>query len=176
MSNWTLWTNFSEIVIKIQNFSFTKRHLKISSAKWRSFWPGGGVLISYSWGYIQSGNHANQWSTMIVTLLLIMLLYHILMIYTYCVFEFYTYNLCLHHAGCLNVDQALRVYLRIQCSVVIANQSVFKILIMDAHVLLCYLTHWRREKWTPFSRRHFQMHFLQWKCTNFYWNFTEVCS
>ena len=33
--------NFSEILIKIQNFSFTKMHLKISSAKWRPFCPGG---------------------------------------------------------------------------------------------------------------------------------------
>ena len=30
-----LGTNFSEILIKIQHFSFTKMHLKISSAKWR---------------------------------------------------------------------------------------------------------------------------------------------
>ena len=30
-----LWTNFSEILIKIQNFSLTKMHMKISSAKWR---------------------------------------------------------------------------------------------------------------------------------------------
>ena len=29
------------------------------------------------------------------------------------------------------------------------------------------LTHWGREKWTPFSRRHFQMHFLEWKCLIF---------
>ena len=29
------------------------------------------------------------------------------------------------------------------------------------------LTHWGRDKWTPFRRRHFQMHFLQWKCFNF---------
>ena len=36
-----LGTNFSEILIKIQNFSFTKIHLKISSAKWRPFCPGG---------------------------------------------------------------------------------------------------------------------------------------
>ena len=31
---------FSEILIKIQNFSVTKKHLKISSAKWRLFCPG----------------------------------------------------------------------------------------------------------------------------------------
>ena len=28
----------------------------------------------------------------------------------------------------------------------------------------------------PFSRRHIQMHFLEWKCINFDENFTEVCS
>ena len=34
-----LGTNFSEISIKLQNFSFTKTHLNISSAKWRPFCP-----------------------------------------------------------------------------------------------------------------------------------------
>ena len=29
------------------------------------------------------------------------------------------------------------------------------------------LTHWGRDKWPPFSRRHFETHFLEWK----YWNF-----
>ena len=29
------------------------------------------------------------------------------------------------------------------------------------------LTHWGRDKWPPFSRRHFQMHFLEWKCVDF---------
>ena len=38
-------TNFSEIVIKIQNFSFTKIHLNISPAKWRPFCPGGDERI-----------------------------------------------------------------------------------------------------------------------------------
>ena len=28
------------------------------------------------------------------------------------------------------------------------------------------LTHWGRDKWTPFRRRHFQMHFLERKCLN----------
>ena len=35
-----LGTNFSEILIKVQNFSFTKKHLKILSAKWWPFCPG----------------------------------------------------------------------------------------------------------------------------------------
>ena len=29
------------------------------------------------------------------------------------------------------------------------------------------LTYLGRDKWPPFSRRHFQMHFLEWKCVNF---------
>ena len=33
-------TNFSEILIKTQYFSFTKMHLKISPAKWRPYCPG----------------------------------------------------------------------------------------------------------------------------------------
>ena len=45
----------SEIVIKIPNFSFTKMHLKISSAKWRPFCPGGNELTVewvHTWEYI----------------------------------------------------------------------------------------------------------------------------
>ena len=40
-----LGTKFSEILFKIQYFSFTSMHLKISSAKWRPFCPGGDELI-----------------------------------------------------------------------------------------------------------------------------------
>ena len=40
-----LGTNFSEILIKIQNFSFMKMHLKISSAKRRPFCPGEDKLM-----------------------------------------------------------------------------------------------------------------------------------
>ena len=39
-----LWTNCSETFIKIQDFSFTKMHLEIWSAKWRPFCPGGDEL------------------------------------------------------------------------------------------------------------------------------------
>ena len=31
-------------------------------------------------------------------------------------------------------------------------------------------------KWTPFHRRHFQAHFLEWKYLNSDKNFTKVCS
>ena len=39
-----LGTNFTEILIGIQTFSFKKMHLKMSSAKWRPFSPGLNVL------------------------------------------------------------------------------------------------------------------------------------
>ena len=38
-------TNYSEILIGIQTFSFKKMHLKMSSAKWRPFCLGLNVLI-----------------------------------------------------------------------------------------------------------------------------------
>ena len=47
-----LGTHLSEILIKIQNFSLTKMHLKILSMKWRPFWPGGDELT----GSEASGN------------------------------------------------------------------------------------------------------------------------
>ena len=34
---WPLGTNFSEILIEINIFSFKKMHLKMSSGKWRPF-------------------------------------------------------------------------------------------------------------------------------------------
>ena len=42
-----LGTNFSEILIGIQTFSFKKMHLNMSSAKWRPFYLGLNVLIYY---------------------------------------------------------------------------------------------------------------------------------
>ena len=36
------------------------------------------------------------------------------------------------------------------------------------HRPLWALTHWSWDKWTPLRRRHFQVHFLEWKCMNFY--------
>ena len=41
-----LGTNFNEILIGIQTFSFEKMHLKMSSAKWRPFCLGLNVLIN----------------------------------------------------------------------------------------------------------------------------------
>ena len=43
--NEPIGTNFIEIVVEIQTFSFEKMHLKTSSAKWRPFCHGLNVLI-----------------------------------------------------------------------------------------------------------------------------------
>ena len=48
-----LGTNFSEILIGINKFSFTKMHLKMSSAKWRPFSLGLNVLSAVTLGVIQ---------------------------------------------------------------------------------------------------------------------------
>ena len=42
-----LATHFSEILTKIQNFSFRKMHLKLSSAKRRPFCPGGELMADH---------------------------------------------------------------------------------------------------------------------------------
>ena len=44
-----LGTNFSEILIEIQTFSFEKMHLKMSSAKWRPFCPGPQCVKQLIW-------------------------------------------------------------------------------------------------------------------------------
>ena len=46
-----LGTNLNEMLIEIHTFSFKKIQLKMSSGKWRQFWPGLNVLKykSYIW-------------------------------------------------------------------------------------------------------------------------------
>ena len=48
---WEQIWNFGEISIKIQNFSLVKMHLKILSAKWQPFCPGGDESICYFMWY-----------------------------------------------------------------------------------------------------------------------------
>ena len=44
------------------------------------------------------------------------------------------------------------------------------------HDVPSYLHIEAQTKWPPFPRQHFQMHFLEWKCMNFHYDFIEVCS
>ena len=43
---WPLWGNFSEILVKIDTFSFKKMHLKMSSEKWWPSCPGLNMLMN----------------------------------------------------------------------------------------------------------------------------------
>ena len=62
LSIWSLLgTNFSDTLIKIQNFSFTKMHLKVSSAKGRPFCPGGGGGVNMT-RYGQWQAHPNRFN------------------------------------------------------------------------------------------------------------------
>ena len=58
----TLGTNFSEILIEIQIFSFKKMGLKMSSAKWQPFCLGLNVLRCNTFLYM-SWQHSNHWNT-----------------------------------------------------------------------------------------------------------------
>ena len=63
--NWTLKTNFSEILIEILTFSFKKMRLKVSSAKRRPFFLGLNVL-NVGWAHTQNPGLAveiPQWWT-----------------------------------------------------------------------------------------------------------------
>ena len=57
----------------------------------------------------------------------------------------------------------------------VINSNKLCIRLALKHVLFCLLTHWVRDKMVPFCR-HFQTHFLQWKCLKFDWDFTGICS
>ena len=49
---WHVRTKFSETLIKMQHFSFTKIHLKISSGKWRPFCLDLNVLMVFTGGEV----------------------------------------------------------------------------------------------------------------------------
>ena len=54
-------------------------------------------------------------------------------------------------------------------------------LLSEFKVYLCHCSeaalHIESEtKWSPFCRRHFQVHFVEWKLLNFNHNFPEICS
>ena len=61
----TLGTNFSEILCEIHSFSFSKMHLKMSSAKWRLFGLGlnelTGVLVMDIDGWLVTWRHLKQY-------------------------------------------------------------------------------------------------------------------
>ena len=63
-----LGTNFSEMLIKILIFSFKKKHLQISSAKWRPLCLSLNVLISFYTRFGWNDDDTSQWCHMSVKL------------------------------------------------------------------------------------------------------------
>ena len=63
-----LETNFNEILIKILTFSFKKMHLKVSSAKWRSFRLGLNVLTHLTLGDVRIIFRSLCWSYLVIFL------------------------------------------------------------------------------------------------------------
>ena len=55
-----LGTNFGEILIKIQNVSFTTMHVKISPVKWRPYCPGGDELNPLRWRHNDHAGVSNH--------------------------------------------------------------------------------------------------------------------
>ena len=58
-------------------------------------------------------------------------------------------------------------YLPFQVTVILLNQ---------VPITNRYLTHWGRDKMADISQMTFEMHFLEWKCINFIYDFTDVSS
>ena len=60
---------------------------------------------------------------------------------------------------------------------IIVNKFVCTIQIRQHHIIMIFMLNIEAETtWPPFSRRHFEMHFLEWKYINYDCDFTEVCS
>ena len=84
-----LGTNFSEILIGIQTFSFKKMHLKMASAKWRLFCPGLNVLthcgLLPTFRYIELGLHCLMMSLKIIFFkyFFYIIVFHWIYLYTY---------------------------------------------------------------------------------------------
>ena len=69
-----LGTNFSEILIEIDTFSFKKMHLKMSSAKWRPFCLGLNVLTH--WG-LETPNYIAELILVVIFVFYITLSHHL---------------------------------------------------------------------------------------------------
>ena len=63
---------------------------------------------------------------------------------------------------------SLAQFLGIICSANTRQPHFSKVINMSptGFHLAWHLTHWGRDKWMPFRRWHFQLHFLEWKCLN----------
>ena len=191
--NWTLrnklqW-NLSEI--KIQNPCFTKIHLKLSSANWRPFCPGGGELTA-CWeepcatGEIQPAafkehrNHCSDviTSTMVPQITCVSSVYATLASGAdqrkYQSFASLAFVRGIHrwpmnssHKGPVtleNVSIWWCHHVMVMASKTAEGLATVMIYYQSTACCACANLNslpWR--KWPPFCRQHFQMHFHEWK-------------
>ena len=79
--------------------------------------------------------------------------------------------LCLHIIG----EALLTDIAEVGTNVLWAYAMCYQIILFRCRYILCYQHIETKTEWPPFRKRNFQMHFLEWKCTNFEWNLTEFC-
>ena len=65
--NWTLGTNFSEILSEIDTFSFKQMRLKMSSGKWRPYCLGLNVLSGCNYSSMPYIPHASHGTNIFIT-------------------------------------------------------------------------------------------------------------
>ena len=169
--NWTPGTNFSEILIEIHIFSFRKMNLKITFAKWPSSCLSLNVLnflkdhLLFNWHAMVWCHHTTLSHTTFpyVCLNIIANAAHVLKIFKIVVCKTKTpVLLSICSAGII-----LGLLLP-PITVRFVDTSLWcRVIYGTSHEICTGLTHWGHNSWPPFSRWHFQLHFLEWKCLNF---------
>ena len=118
-----LGTNFSEILIAIEAFSFKKMHLKISSAKWRPFCLGLNVLR-------KQRPRTNRWHRITIQLRqeIIELLHSRKM--SYILLRLFSQIAQKRHSGtkppCMFIRHVLKTNHEIMNKIIFRNESVFE--------------------------------------------------
>ena len=72
----TFGTNFRETVIEIHTFSFKKKHLKMSSGKWRPFFLGLNVLMHWRHCSVALNHKYTLWKMHMILLRSVWLWFH----------------------------------------------------------------------------------------------------
>ena len=189
----TIGTNFSEIWIKNVAVFFLKMHLEMLSAKWPPF--GTSVIVSYYNGDVIMGAIASLITSLTIVYSTV---------YSDEDQRKHQSSASLAfvwgiHRGAVNsphkwpvtwkmfpfddviVCFSLRQLRKSECwARIVRTRNPRDCLPPADHLMIDkvrhtqLISHW--TKWPPFRRRHFQMHFCEWKVLCFDWSFTEVCS
>ena len=146
-----LGINFIEILIEINIFSFMKMHLKMASAKWRLFCLGLNELWLFG-SHTASLAKGDEYTVMEICTQAIL---------QYIFISFGFGNTCRFFLFC--ADWLIRFNIHS------SQKQVINLL--PAWYTGVFVNTLRPKQ----NGKHFQMHFLEWKCLNFEYNLTEVC-